>query len=115
MIIKVPKNDLFYTWLSWLSPIIPLTEIERKVLAAYITLHYLHKDRYSKEVLNELLMSEDTKKIVAKKLKINHSILNKVLKKFEDSKVMSKEGLNPSLTNYPRNNKFKIDVEFEVV
>ena len=45
MVIKVKQTELFDKWLEWLHPIMPLKENDRKVLAALITLHYLHKDR----------------------------------------------------------------------
>ncbi len=115
MILKVSKNELFEKWLEWLNPIFTLGKTDRKILAAYITLHYLHYSRYSKEVLDELLMSEDTKKIVAKRLKLSTSVVDKTLKKFKENNIIIDNSLHPSLVAYPKNNKFKINIEFEVV
>ena len=115
MVVKVKKNELFEKWLEWLNPILPLKENDRKVLAALITLHYLHKDRYSPEVLMELVMSEDTKNILSKKLSMSINQVNKSYNKFKDSGIITNDNkLQSSLINYPMNNKFRILIDFEI-
>jgi len=65
--------------------------------------------------LNELLFSEDTKKIVAKRLNISVALVEKSLNYFKEAGIVVNNSLRKSLTNYPKNDKFKISVEFEVV
>ena len=114
MILKVNKKDLFEKWLEWLNPILPLKVADRRVLAAYITLHFLHKDQYSPKALNELLFSEATKKIVAKRLKMTVPQIEKSLSYFKDKGLIVDGAFRSSLTNYPRNNKFRILIDFEI-
>ena len=115
MLIRVSKKDFFYKWLEWLHPILPLTELNRRVLAALITLHFLHKDRYSEDTIQELLMSEDTKTIISKKLGLPKDLIDKAYNDFKNLGIITPNNqLQRSLTNYPANNKFKISVDFEL-
>lgn len=115
MIIRVNKKDFFYKWLEWLHPILPLSEINRRVLAALITLHFLHKERYSDNVLQELLISDDTKNIIAKKLGLDKTEIDKSYEYFKNVGIITSDNsLQRSLTNYPSNNKFKISIDFEL-
>ena len=116
MVIQVTKEQLFDKWLEWLYPILPLKHNDRKVLASLITLHYLHKDRYSEDVLQELLMSEDTKEIIAKKLGLSVPQINKSYTKFKEADIITSENkLQKSLIKYPFNGKFRILVDFEIL
>lgn len=117
MVIQVKQNELFEKWLEWLNPILPLKDIDRKVLAALITLHYAHKNRYSDDnVLQELLMSEDTKEILAKKLELSVNQVNKSYLNFKEKGIITEDNkLQKSLTKYPINNKFRILIDFEIV
>lgn len=117
MIIKVKKDQLFEKWLEWLNPILPLKDIDRKVLAALITLHYNNKHRYADEnVLQELLMSEDTKEILAKKLELSINQVNKSYAHFKEMGIITENNrLQNSLIKYPLNNKFRILLDFEIV
>lgn len=115
MVIKVKQTELFDKWLEWLHPIMPLKENDRKVLAALITLHYLHKDRYSAEVLMDLLMSDDTKNIIAKRLDMSINQVNKSYMKFKEMDIITEDNkLQNSLIKYPLNNRFRILVDFEI-
>lgn len=115
MVIKVNRGELFEKWLEWLNPLIPLKELDRKVLGAYITLHYLHKDRYTEEALNDLLFTDDTVEIVAKRLNITVPAVHKCLKNLNKLKIINDKKLHPSLTKYPVNNKFSLKVDFEII
>lgn len=115
MVVKVTKNELFEKWLEWLNPILPLKENDRKVLASLITLHFLHKDRYSEETLMELIMSEDTKDIIAKRLEMSINQVNKSYAKFKESGIITEDNkLQGSLVKYPPNNRFRILIDFEI-
>lgn len=116
MVIKVKKDELFEKWLEWLNPILPLKEMDRKVLASLITLHYLHKERYSAEVLQELLMSEETKEIIAKRLELSINQVNKSYSHFKEMGIITEDNrLQNSLIKYPLNNKFRILLDFEII
>lgn len=116
MVIRVNKSELFEKWLEWLNPLIPLKNLDRKVLAALITLHYLYKERYSDETLQELLLSEDTKEIISKRLNISINQINKAYNNFKESGIITdKNTLNKALTNYPKNNRFRILIDFEII
>lgn len=115
MVVKVKKSELFEKWLEWLNPILPLKYNDRKVLAALITLHFLHKERYSPETLMDLLMSEDTKEIIAKRLEMSVPQINKSYLKFKEMGIFTEDNkLQQSLIKYPPNNRFRILVDFEI-
>lgn len=61
---------------------------------------------------------ESTNKELSKKLKIPLSKYNKVLQLMKDKGLLHSDGpklsINPVLTNYPKDNKFKIQVEFQI-
>jgi len=113
MTIKVPKNKLFYNYLTWLNPMINLTEPERKILSAFLTLHYNHKE-YKPEVLNELLFSKDTQKFIQKNVKLQNSQYKKAFESLKQKQLILDNSLSPKITEYPKDNKFKISITFEV-
>lgn len=116
MVIKVKQGELFEKWLEWLNPLLPLKEIDRKVLGALITLHYTHRNRYSSDdVLQELLMSEDTKELIAKKLELSINQVNKSYAHFKEMGIITEDNkLQKSLIKYPSNNRFRILIDFEI-
>lgn len=111
--IKAPQNKLFATYLTWLNPVLHLSKGEVDILAALLTLHYNHR-HYPKAVLENLLLSEDTLEQVRKKMKINTRLFNKLVKGLKDKGLIEPGGLNPKLTNYPKDGKFKLFVSFEI-
>ena len=107
---------MFEKWLEWLNPILPLKDVDRKVLAALITLHFSHKDRYSPETLQELLMSEDTKEIIAKKLEMSINKVTRAYTHFKENGIITEDNkLQDSLIKYPINNRFRILLDFEII
>lgn len=119
--LKVQKKELFNKWLEWLSPIIKITESERKVLSSLISLHYTYRHYHNLLTLNELLFSEGTLKDLAQRLKIKELRFNKIIKTLREKDLIKEDQgeikysyLNPSLTNYPKDNKFKIQVEISL-
>ena len=51
---------------------------------------------------------------VRKKVKINTKMFNKLLGSLKEKGLILEKGLNPSLTRYPKDGKFKLFVGFEV-
>jgi len=110
--IKTPGNKFFVTYLNWLNPILHLSKGEIDILAALLTLHYSHR-HYPSNILKDLLLKKDTLEAIRKKMKINARLFNKLVKGLEDKGLINPDGLNPKLTNYPKDNKFKLFVTFE--
>jgi hypothetical protein len=110
--IKAPQNKLFATYLTWLNPVLHLSKGEVDILAALMTLHYNHR-HYPKQVLEDLLLSPETLEGVRKKMKINAKLFKKLVDGLKDKGLIEPSGLNPKLTNYPKDGKFKLFVNFE--
>lgn len=110
--IKTPGNKFFVTYLNWLNPILHLSKGEIDILAALLTLHYSHR-HYPSNILKDLLLKKDTLEAIRKKMKINARLFNKLVKGLEDKGLINPDGLNPKLTNYPKDNKFRLFVTFE--
>lgn len=51
---------------------------------------------------------------IRKKMKINSRLFNKLVQSLKDKGLIEPTGLNPKLTNYPKNGKFRLFVGFEV-
>lgn len=113
LIVRTPRNKFFHTYLTWLNPLLMLSKGELDILAALLTLHYNHRN-YPQDKLNELLTSTETLDAVRKKIRINTRLFNKLLNSLREKELVLEKGLNPSLTKYPKDNKFKIFVGFEI-
>lgn len=111
--VKVPQNKLFSTYLMWLNPVLNLSKGELDILAALLTIHYNHR-KYAPEVLNPLLFSENTFEEIRKRIKINTKLFNKLVNSLKDKGLIEENRLNPKLTTYPEDGKFKLFVTFEV-
>ncbi len=128
MEIKTTRKELMYDWLNFLDPIFKLKEVERKVLAGYLTLHYYHRHRYSDpSILDEQLFSEVTNKSLQEKYKLPEEKFTQIFEKLKNKgflqtyQVQQGEGvtkelfkLNPAITRYPKNEKFEINITFKV-
>lgn len=113
LVVKTPRNRLFHTYLTWLNPLLMLSKGELDILAALLTLHYSHRN-YPKDTLDSLLTSQETLEAVRKKVKINTKMFNKLLASLKEKGLVLEKGLNPSLTRYPKDGKFKLFVGFEI-
>ncbi len=111
IVIKTTKKDLFYNYLHWLDPVLNLSENERKVLAAFLSLHYAYRE-YNPVTLNELLFSPETKADLAKRLGLNTSKFNKAFHHLEEKELIKDNQITPYLTKHPRDANFKISVQF---
>ena len=110
--IKTPKDRFFATYLTWLNPVLHLSKGEVDILSSLMTLHYTHR-HYDPAVLNELLFNEKTYEAIRKKMKINAKLFNKLLQSLKDRGFIDVDGINPKLTNYPKDNKFRLYIAFE--
>lgn len=113
LVIKTERHKLFTVYLTWLNPILKLSKGELDILAALLTLHYSHR-HYPLDRLNVLLTAPSTLEGIRKKIKINARLFNKLLDSLKNKGLLTEEGINAKLTNYPKNNKFKIFVGFEI-
>lgn len=124
MIVQTSRKELFNTWLLWLDPILNLSKLQRKLLSALITLHYYHRHRYADvNALNETLFSQDNLKGIQEKLKFTDKSFKKTFKDLctkglieenTNEEKITTYNLSTYLTQYPRDSKFKIQVEFKI-
>lgn len=112
--VKVGKSALFKEYLLWLDPLLQLTQVERNILASIITLHYAHRD-YNEETLNSLLFSEETLTVIRKKLRLGVKAFNEGIKGLRTKGFLLENAIAPKFINYPKDGKFKIEIEFEVI
>lgn len=129
MIINTTRKDLFYTWLWYLDPIFKLQAKERELLSGFIGMHYTNRHKYSDiSILNEFLFSLDsTKKLFMKRYNLTEEKYDKIFERLksrgflQEYKVDQGEGektllrLNPYITKYPKNEKFEIHVQLNIV
>lgn len=120
------KKDFWYLYLWFLDPILKLSDVERKVLSGYLTLHFYHRHRYSDlNALNEILFSKVTNDHIMKVKKIKEDKFTKafyslVLKGAIQEYTADQEQnikfmrIHPTLTKYPKNNKFELDIRFNI-
>ncbi len=114
--IETQYKDLFYKWLTWLSPVIEIEEGERKLLAAFITLHYFYSKRdYNQDTLNQLLFSDETKEGLRTKLQYSKIKFTKAFNKLNELNLIKDGKLHHLLTRYPKDGNFKIVVDFKIV
>lgn len=110
--LKVPRNKIFHTYLEWIDPILHLSKGERDILASLLQLQYAHK-YYPKEILNELLFSDNTKEHIRKKLKINKKLFDKLFKSLEDKQLIINNEINPAVCKYPRDGRIKLFISIQ--
>lgn len=118
--IKTPLKDFFDYWLQWMAPKIPLKEMDRRVLSAYMLLYYTNKSRFEdKKTLNNLIFGEDTVKLLCKKLEVSRNQIIKaekrfialgILKQYEDGTLY----FNPVFVSKELESLKKINVIFTI-
>lgn len=110
--IKVPPNKLYVTYLKWINPILNLSKGEMDILANMLQLQAAHR-YYNKEVLTQLLTSQETKDAIRTRLKINTRLFNKLYKSLETKQLISSNGIHPSVSKYPVNGRLKLFISIE--
>lgn len=117
MIVETTRKDLFNHWLLWLDPLLNLNESERKILAAFLLLHWTYTKRgnYSPEVLFELLFSDDNKESVRQKINLPKIVFSKAFKGLIEKGLFRDNQIHHLLTRYPKDDKFKLVVDFKLL
>lgn len=119
--IKTPLKDFFDHWLQWMAPKIPLKEMDRRVLSAYMLLYYTNKSRFEdKKTLNNLIFGEDTVKLLCKKLEVSRNQIIKAEKRFIALGILrqNEDGslyFNPVFVSKELESLKKINIVFTVV
>lgn len=86
----------FRIWLEFLRPFHKLTERETDVMAAFLKQRFeLSKVVSDQEVLNNLTMSEDTKKKVRDDCNISQAHFQVIMTKLKKSKMIDNGKINP--------------------
>lgn len=115
MIVKTTKGKLFLDWLTWLNPIIPLEDNERRVLAGHLALHYQYTLlEYNPDTLNYLLFSDKVQEDMQKRLNFTPLEYKLAVAKLNKKGLLQEKQINPKLTTYPRDHKFELNVKFEI-
>jgi len=101
-IINVPcsieDNSFFKYWLDFLAPFHSLTTREREVAACFIKHRYqLSKAITDNDVLDRVVMSEETKKKIRQECGITTSYFQVIMGKFKQCGFVIDNKLNPKL------------------
>lgn len=87
-----PDGDFFKVWVAFLKPIHDLTKKEMEVLAAFLQERYRISKKISDlDIVDNLLLSNETRKIICKKCNIKPKHLNVILCKFRMNGVIRNE------------------------
>ena len=90
-----PDGDFFQLWVEFLKPIHKLTDKEMEVLALYLKYRYkLTKKISDPDIVEERLMSMETRKIIREQCGIKNRHLNVILSKFRKNGVLVKNKEN---------------------
>jgi hypothetical protein len=88
-----PDGDFFRTWVDFLKPVHKLTDGEMNVLAEYLKYRYeLSKSITDPEIVDNILMSGDTRKVIRTRCGIKTKHLNVIINKFRKNGVLLKNG-----------------------
>lgn len=117
--VKTTIRDFFEKWLEWMNPMIPLKEMDRKILSAYLVLYYTNLSRFENKILlNELVFNESTKEVLIKRLQVSRPQINKALKHLitlgiikEDEEKLS---FNPLFVSKDLESLKKINIVFSI-
>lgn len=95
--LKSSLNGRFFRiWLEFLRPFHKLTERETDVMAAFLKQRFeLSKVVSDQEILNNLTMSEDTKKKVRDDCNISQAHFQVIMTKLKKSKMIDNGKINP--------------------
>lgn len=94
--IPVSLDNFFRYWFEFLKPFHRLTEREIDVIASFVKQRYLlSKVVSSQEVLDKLIMSEDTKRAVREECNITQAHFQVIMTKLKKSKVIENGKINP--------------------
>lgn len=98
-VITIPtstEGKFFRYWLEFLRPFHKLTDREIDVTASFLKQRYeLSKVVSDQEVLNKLIMSEDTKRKVREDCQISQAHFQVIMTKLKKSKIIDNGRINP--------------------
>lgn len=111
------NGNFFRMWLEFLRPFHKLTERESDVMASFLRQRYeLSKVVSDQEILDKLIMSEDTKKKVREDCGISQVHFQVIMTKLKKSKMIDNGKINPRFI--PRVDKdtksFQLLLSFEL-
>lgn len=99
-VIRIPSNldNIFRYWLSFLSPFHHLTEREEDVAAAFLKERYkLSKVVLDDELLDRMLMSEETQSKLREECSLNNQHFQVIKSKLKQKKFLVDGKINPRL------------------
>ena len=99
-VIRIPSNldSIFRYWLSFLSPFHHLTEREEDVAAAFLKERYkLSKLVLDDELLDRMLMSEETQSKLREECSLNNQHFQVIKSKLKQKKFLVDGKINPRL------------------
>lgn len=98
-VINIPtslKGKFFKQWFIFLLPFHNLTDREMDVAAAFLLKRYeLSKVISDVNILESVLMNEDTKRVIRETVGIKHQHFQVIMSKLRKSKVIIDNRLNP--------------------
>jgi hypothetical protein len=98
-IVRIPCKDIkgfFYYWIMFLKPFHHLTDRESEVVVSMLRERYeLSKVIKDSEILDKVLMSEDTKRKVREECNITLPHFQIVMSKLRKNKVIIDNKINP--------------------
>lgn len=98
-IIRIPTSlstSFFRFWVEFLRPFHNLTDREMQVASSLLKRRYeLSKVIQDEDILNKVVMSEDTKKVVRKECNISLQHFQVIMGKLRKSKVIIDGKINP--------------------
>jgi hypothetical protein len=100
-VIRIPSSlekNFFRYWLDFLRPVHNLTDREMDIAACFLKTRYeLSKKILDEELLNTILMNEDTKKKIRQECNMSLQHFQLIMGKFRKSKIVVDGVLNPKL------------------
>jgi len=112
--ITIDLQNYFELYLHILNPLLKLKKREREVLAAFLKIHYMNRDK-SPDRINELLFSKNTKKYIRNYIKMSEPSFNNHIHQLRAKKAIIGDSINPSITkNYPVANKLEINYKLTI-
>jgi hypothetical protein len=117
-VIRIPCNinvNFFRYWFQFLTPFHHLTDREMEVAACLVKHRYeLSKVILDSELLDKVVMSEDTKAKVRKECDISLAHFQVIMGKLKKNKVVINNRLNPKyLPNVNNDNYFRLMFLFD--
>lgn len=111
------NGNFFRMWLEFLRPFHKLTERESDVMASFLRQRYeLSKVVSDQDILDKLIMSEDTKKKVREECGISQVHFQVIMTKLKKNKMIDNGKINPRFI--PRVDKdaksFQLLLSFEL-